>query len=415
MSLYDILACPTCKVHLERFQSSLNCPQCGMKYPIVNGVPAIFPDGSVPEIDHEAELAVRDEYMPWVNRVILQSLLDDQIVLDVGSGNMALDDPCIIRMDVKLSPHVDLVADIHALPFLPASIDYIFSLAVFEHLHNPFQAAQSVYETLKDGGYIYHECNFVYAYHGYPHHYFNASLQGMEQIFSQFTHLRKGVATYQMPSFALDTLIRTYLNKSHANEFPHGKPFVESLRKIVEQDLMQYDIYFSEEEALNIAAGTYLSGFKQTQPEATVVPAVIRDLWKREKTLQDKFPDVNNLTKMENILVWAKKTGRWEYPEIAEYLDNLPPFNKRGPAAPWDRTKIHSYDLLDPAFGAIGFDPKNSMAVNAQVALQRSAVPTQNNSRNSSLLDRGLATLRTQGLKTFLRKSSVYLKKKVLG
>jgi len=56
---------------------------------------------------------------------------------------MALDDPCIIRMDVTLSPYVDLVADAHYLPFLPESVDYIFSLAVFEQLHDPFLAAKS--------------------------------------------------------------------------------------------------------------------------------------------------------------------------------------------------------------------------------------------------------------------------------
>jgi SAM-dependent methyltransferase len=78
-------------------------------------------------------------------------------------------------MDVAWSPYVDLVADAHALPFLPGSLDYIFSLAVVEHLRNPFLAAQSMVMALKDGGFIYHECNFVFAYHGYPHHYFKGA------------------------------------------------------------------------------------------------------------------------------------------------------------------------------------------------------------------------------------------------
>ena len=114
----------------------------------------MFPDGSIPEVRHESELLIRQSYDPWVHRVILQSLLDDQVILDIGSGNMALDDPCVIHMDVMLSPYVDIVADAHFLPFLPESIDYIFSLAVFEHLRNPFVAARSIYEVLKDGGYI---------------------------------------------------------------------------------------------------------------------------------------------------------------------------------------------------------------------------------------------------------------------
>ena len=262
MSLYDILACPNCLVRVERRGDALRCTACGRQYPIVRGVPVMFPDGSVPEIHHEQELVVRDAYLPWVNRVIMQSLLDDQVVLEIGSGNMALDDPCIIRMDVTWSPYVDLVADAHTLPFLPGSLDYIFSLAVVEHLRNPFQAAQSMYSALKDGGFIYHECNFIFAYHGYPHHYFNATLQGMEQVFAHFTPLRVGVATYQMPSFGLQMVLGSYLRHSHVREFPHGQRLAHLLDQVLALDLMSYDIYFSEAEALNVAAGTYFSGCK---------------------------------------------------------------------------------------------------------------------------------------------------------
>jgi uncharacterized protein YbaR (Trm112 family) len=191
MSLYNILACPNCQITLVRDIDHLYCNKCQTNFPIINGVPILFPDGSLPEIVHQETLNVLNSYNPWVPRLMLQSMLDDQIVLEVGSGNMALDDPCIIRMDVMLSPYVDIVADVHALPFLPESIDFIFSLAVFEHLSNPFLAAESIFEVLKDGGYIYHECNFVFGYHGFPHHYFNASMQGMEQIFKAFTSIRK--------------------------------------------------------------------------------------------------------------------------------------------------------------------------------------------------------------------------------
>jgi len=132
MSLDDILACPNCRVRVERQAEALHCSACGQNYPIVRGVPVMFPDASVPHIQHEDELVVRHEYLPWVNRIILQSLLDNQVALDIGSGSMTLDDPCLIRMDVTWSPYVDLVADAHALPFLPGSLDYIFSLAVAE-------------------------------------------------------------------------------------------------------------------------------------------------------------------------------------------------------------------------------------------------------------------------------------------
>jgi uncharacterized protein YbaR (Trm112 family)/SAM-dependent methyltransferase len=403
-SLYDILACPICRVRLVRQADTLVCTKCQQGYPVINNVPVIFPQGGVPCVQHESELLTRSTYNPWVNRVILQSLLDNQIVLEVGSGTMILDDPCIIRMDVTLTPYVDLVADVHALPFLPESIDYIFSLAVVEHLRNPFLAAQSMYEVLKDGGYIYHECNFVFAYHGYPHHYFNASMQGMEQLFSQYVPLRKGVAPYQMPSFAVDSVIRNYLRYSQARYYTHGRRLVALLENLLKKDLMSYDIYFTEEAALNVAAGTYFCGMKQTTHHSTLIPAAIRKVWGEHPELQKRFPNINDLTTVDNILVWAKNEGRKAFPEIECYLDSIVRFNKRGPSYPWDRSTIVSMPLVEPKFGAIGYDPDVPLEVQAQIADERECPPTR-----LSLFRRAIVTLQCTGLKRFLRQVLQYI------
>ena len=387
----------------------LLCNTCGQNYPIINGVPVIFPDGRVPEIQHEADLPTRSTYDPWVYRIILQSLLDNQVVLDIGSGNMTLDDPCIIRMDVMLSPYVDIVADAHALPFLPESIDYIFSLAVYEHLANPFLAAQSMYEVLKDGGYIYHECNFVYAYHGYPHHYFNASLQGLEQIFSKYVPLRKGVATYQMPSFALDMVLRSYLRHSHAKDYQHGKPITELLQSIINIDLTQYDIYFSEDEALNVAAGTYFSGMKQTNPNSTIIPPLIYESWKGDSNLREKFINIYDLTTTKNIMAWALREGRTQNAEIDQYLRNLHPFCKHGETATWDREYIHSLPLVEAKFGAIGFSPDEPMAINSQIALGRFQVDLISKSTQQTLFQKARRTLQQEGMLALLKKAIKYV------
>ena len=423
MSLYDILACPNCKVRVIRCEDTVHCPQCHQIYPIIQNVPIMFPDGSVPEVQHQAELFTRSSYDPWVHRVILQSLLDDQSVLDVGSGNVTLNDPNIIRMDVKFSPHVDLLADVHALPFLPKSLDFIFSLAVFEHLRNPFLAAQSIYDTLKDGGYIYHECNFVFGYHGYPHHYFNASLHGMEQIFSQFVHLRKGVAPYQMPFFTLDNLLQTYLQHSKCMHYPHGRRLGNLLHQVLEQNSMDFDIYFAEEDALYVAAGTFIAGVKQEMPDSSLIPQPIRLVWETDTDLQNKFPKLNDISTTRNILRWAKEEGRISHPEIAQYLDNLAPFNKLSESKLWDRTTVHQFPYIEPHYGAIGYLHDQTMKEKAQIAeskfhrnSQSEGIPETNpqaseyiNVPRTNLLQNSWVTLRRKGLKAFLSKSLLYL------
>jgi SAM-dependent methyltransferase len=328
----------------------------------------MFPDGRIPEIVHEADLTMRSSYDPWVHRVILQSLLDNQVVIDIGSGNMALDDPCIIRMDVNLSPYVDLVADVHHLPFQAESVDYIFSLAVMEHLRNPFQAAEEMFAALKGGGYIYHECNFVFAYHGYPHHYFNASLQGLEQVFSQYIALRKGVAPYQMPSFAIAMVIQTYLRETQADNYRHGRRLTKLLQQVLAQDLIASDLYFSEKGALSVAAGTYFAGLKPAEQGTGLIPGILQKIWQEDKGFQERFPNIVDLTTVENILIWAKEEGRWQYESIEKYLKELQPFNKRGGDAEWNRQAIREMGFQEPKYGAVGYDPDLPVEQNAQIA-----------------------------------------------
>jgi len=410
MSLLEILACPVCKVRVAPSGESLTCASCGTLYPVVGGVPVMLPDGSSPETVHEVELQVRTTYDPWVHRAILQSLLDDQIVLEVGAGNMALDDPNIIRMDVMLSPYVDLVADVHHLPFLPESLDFVFSLAVFEHLRNPFQAADSIYEALKDGGYIYHECNFVMPYHGYPHHYFNASLQGLEQLFERFTPLRKGVAPYQMPSFALETVLRAYLRHSQLDQTRHGRRFAALLQLILSHDLTEYDVYLDEEAALNLAAGTYYAGRKEGAPGASLIPEVLHYLWENTAELRDRFPDIHQLASTDNILIWAKGEGREQYPEVADLLEKVRPYNKCGEAAEWDRSALQALPHIDPKYSTIEYGAAPPVHHTGRTQQERFTVwGTPDEPKGAKLVQRGAAILREEGLGMFLARLSQYL------
>ncbi|MDI6695165.1 MAG: methyltransferase domain-containing protein [Anaerolineales bacterium] len=401
--LFDLLACPLCRIPLVRVNDGLLCNSCQIQYPILNGVPIIFPHGHVPSIAHQEELNVVSSYNPWVHRVILQSLFDHHIVLEIGSGNMALDDPNIIRMDVAYGPYVDVVGDAHALPFLPNSIDFIFSLAVFEHLRNPFEAAKSIFEVLRDGGFIYHECNFVFAYHGFPHHYFNASLQGMEQIFAQFRPLRKGVAPYQMPSFAVECLLGTYLHRTKAHAYPHGRRLVGLMRQILAEKLIPYDIYFTEEDALYVAAGTYFAGQKRLTPQSTLLPQDIRDVYFKDAKLQERFPDIDQLTTIHNLYIWAKTEGMQQYPQIADFLKSQSPFNKRGHSAAWDRSAIKSMELVEPLYGAIGFDPSKGLEENAAIAANCPPKPVAPQSLKT-LIAKAIRVWRTKGKRAVIRK-----------
>src|SRR5437870_2495786 len=265
MNLFDLLACPVCRAGVRRAGDVLRCERCERYYPSVRGVPIILAEPRARALEHEVSRPPRDGYDPWIHRMILQSLTDAQVVVDAECSDLRLDDPCIIRMDVVLTPHVDVVGDLQAMPFRAESLDFVLALAAVDHLRQPFTAAASIYETLRPGGYVYAEANFVFAYHGYPNHFFNASIHGLESVFDQFRPLRVGVAPYQMPSFALESVLGTYLAAFGATTAAEER-FAELLRVVLEHPLQHYDGRIDPAEAFRIAAGGYVCGQKPRTP-----------------------------------------------------------------------------------------------------------------------------------------------------
>jgi len=386
MNLYSILACPICQSDVELNGEQIHCTSCKKVYPIINNVPVMLPDWESTNIQHEGELLVRKGYDDWIHRTIMQSFTDNQVVLDAGCGNMALDDPCIIRMDVQLTPYVDVVGDLHNLPFKPNSIDFVCALAVVEHLRQPFVAAEEIWRVLKPGGYVYAECNFVFAYHGYPHHYFNASIHGMQQVFSRFKELRLGVAPYQMPSFAVENILTNYLYLFKA-ENSYEESFVKAVHKVLKYPLRQYDSKFNQDTAFRVAAGEYFLGLKQVNNTDTIIPEVVIKKYLNNE-LKIKYTDYLDLTNSENLLIWAKNQGKELHPEIKEYLAKIEPFNKYG-------NKSQGFERSLPK------------------AISTSLKSVQNNtSIEKKWSIRIFKTLKYQGVRGFAKKAVNYLKKK---
>jgi SAM-dependent methyltransferase len=312
-----------------------------------------LPGGAISSADYEAELRVRSQYDPWVHRVVMQSLPDSAIILDIGAGNVALDLPNVIRMDVTLTPYVDVVGDAHALPFLPGSLDFVFSLAVIEHLRQPFVAAQEMFNALRNGGYVYNECNFVFAYHGYPHHYFNASEQGMEQVFGSFENLRTGVAPYQMPSSAVHMLLHSYLKWMSPSDDPKVQVFRLLLQEVLDHPLAAYDSCFTEQAALNVAAGVFFFGRKALEGPSEVIPPVVLAAWEREPAVKARFPRLFDLGSVPNVMLWATGEGRRDFREINEYFEKLAPFRKNATVDDSGRKLFEALPVAPPEFTTV--------------------------------------------------------------
>ena len=97
---------------------------------------------------------------------------DGRSVIEVGCGERQCDAYFTRRgfsyvgvdADVRgIGPH--LLADAHNLPFESESFDFYTSMAVYEHLVSPLQAASEAFRLLKPGGKFFGSSAFVYMFH----------------------------------------------------------------------------------------------------------------------------------------------------------------------------------------------------------------------------------------------------------
>jgi uncharacterized protein YbaR (Trm112 family)/SAM-dependent methyltransferase len=331
MTLFDLLACPLCREAVDREAGGarLTCRGCGHTYPVVDGLPIMLAEPDQATASHPVELPVRAGYSRWKERVVLKSLTDAQIALDFGAGRQQMDDPRIIRMDLVFDPLLDVVGDVHALPFKADALDFVFGGAVMEHLPRPRVAVDEMYRVLKPGGYVYADWNFLAAYHAYPHHYFNTTIHGIGQTFERFTEIARGVGPHHGSAFALRSVLGTYLEYFRPVE-PLEREFADLLHRVLWHPLDEFDERIATADRHRVAASVYFFGVKQPRGDEHLIPEPIAAAWHASAALQQRFPKMLDLSVPENVMRWASTDGARADPAIAAHFTRLEAFWKRG-------------------------------------------------------------------------------------
>jgi ubiquinone/menaquinone biosynthesis C-methylase UbiE len=111
-------------------------------------------------------------------------------VLNLGSGVGRFDAQLspglrMIKLDIDPSTAgVDVVADAHHLPFRSASLDVVYSIAVLEHVRQPWVVAGEIARVLKPGGHVALELPFLNIIHD-QHDYFRFTDKGIRSLFDE--------------------------------------------------------------------------------------------------------------------------------------------------------------------------------------------------------------------------------------
>lgn len=219
--LEPFLRCPTvadgttrgvaCGGQLRRDDDRLVCDRCSATYPATSRYFDFLSD----------ELRVTSGIEDTVNVSSLdydplaQELIDecrDGLVLDAGSGLKRPKYDHVVNLEIVDYPSTDVLAAGESLPFSDATFDGVLSLAVLEHVRDPFRCAEEVARVVKPGGKIYVAVPFLQPYHGYPHHYYNMTVAGLGNLFDRwFTIDRSGTPPYGWPVWTLTWFLDRYV------------------------------------------------------------------------------------------------------------------------------------------------------------------------------------------------------------
>ncbi len=90
----------------------------------------------------------------------------------------------VINLDVYEGESIDIVNEGLELPFRDASLDFVLTQEVLEHVPDPFFAVREISRVLKPGGMCYCQLPFQIGYHPGPTDYWRFSVQGIKELFS---------------------------------------------------------------------------------------------------------------------------------------------------------------------------------------------------------------------------------------
>jgi uncharacterized protein YbaR (Trm112 family) len=208
--LITILRCPRCQSSLEqRDEQELICNGCGQIFPLNASVPIMIAGDPEYPVD-PAKLGSPPSNNPYPASVLDQMerlSREGGWALDLGSGRRAFGADPVIQLEICAYPFTDVVNQGDYLPFRDESFDFVFCLAVTEHVRRPWILACEIERVLKTGGTAIVDSAFLQALHGYPHHYFNMTHYGLRSIFPGLEVLSLEPAPYQHSWFALRHLL----------------------------------------------------------------------------------------------------------------------------------------------------------------------------------------------------------------
>lgn len=213
--LLDRLRCPGCGSHgLFIGESQITCQGCRAGYPRSARLVDMLTD-----TDRRA-FRLSDPAAPsaHVYSADILGFIDEHTsqagayVLDCGAGLRKTPHPRVVTTDIAPYPSADVLCAGQRLPFQDNTFAAALSIAVLEHVTDPFACAAELVRVLRPGGAILCVAPLLVPEHGFPHHYYNMTRAGLRNLFAADNVVveRHTMEPYNHPIYSLTWILSEY-------------------------------------------------------------------------------------------------------------------------------------------------------------------------------------------------------------
>jgi SAM-dependent methyltransferase len=189
----------------------------------------------------------------------------DGVLLDCGAGKRQVYYSNVVNYDIVDYDTTDVIGIGEVLPFKDGAFDGIISVAVLEHVRDPFRCAAEIVRVLKPGGRLICAAPFLVPLHGYPHHYYNMTHQGLRSLFSRSLVIDDHrVIDSVLPIWSLTWIVQSWANglPGDVRERFLDMPLSALLQPATELLGEDWVRQLPEEKNFELAAGTVLFAHK---------------------------------------------------------------------------------------------------------------------------------------------------------
>ncbi|HJX28959.1 MAG TPA: methyltransferase domain-containing protein [Thermoanaerobaculia bacterium] len=171
--------------------------------------PSAFSLASLNRLLHVSEI-IRSDAANAAFSAVVGAQPEGALLLSIGGGPRRVH-PGLVNVNIGLFENVDVVADGYRLPYVDGSVDACHCEAVLEHMEEPWRAVAEMFRVLRPGGQVFAATPFLQAFHAYPNHFQNFTLEGQRRLFERagFEVLAAGACVG--PTFAIADLTLEYL------------------------------------------------------------------------------------------------------------------------------------------------------------------------------------------------------------